>query len=116
MGQVLKVDVNEGGMGWGECLRINVLLDLQKPLSRGRKLKINGFSILVTFQYEKLSKFCFQCGAIMHEGTGCPKRHNMRAQNATTQYGPWLRAPSLTRKIGGKSGLLPNKRSQSQTG
>jgi hypothetical protein len=28
MGQVLEVDVDEGGMGWGECLRVKVLLDL----------------------------------------------------------------------------------------
>jgi hypothetical protein len=37
----------------------------------------------------------------MHEGTGCPERHDVRAQNATVQYGPWLRALSPTRKIGG---------------
>jgi hypothetical protein len=30
MGQVLEVDVDEGGMGWGECLRVKVLLDLKK--------------------------------------------------------------------------------------
>jgi hypothetical protein len=101
MGQVLKVDVDNGGMGWGESLRVKVLLDLQKPLLRGRKLKINGSSILITFQYEKLPKFCFRCGAIMHGGTGCPKRHDVRAQNATVQYGLWMRAPSPTRKIGG---------------
>jgi hypothetical protein len=101
MGQVLEVDVDDGGMGWGECLRVKVLLDLQKPLLRGRKLKINGSSILITFQYEKLPKFCFRCGAIMHGGTGCPERHDVRAQNATVQYGPWMRASSPTRKIGG---------------
>jgi hypothetical protein len=28
MGQVLEVDVDDGGMGWGECLRVKVLLDL----------------------------------------------------------------------------------------
>jgi hypothetical protein len=100
MGQVLEVDVDEGGMGWGEWLRVKVLLDLQKPLLRGRKLKINGSSILITYQYEKLLKFCFRCGAIMHGGTGCPERHDVRAQNATVQYGPWMRAPSPTRKIG----------------
>jgi hypothetical protein len=116
MGQVLKVDVDDGGMGWGECLRVKVLLDLKKPLSRGRKLKINGSPILIHFQYEKLPKFCFQCGAIMHGGTGCPERHDVRAQNATTQYGPWLRAPSPTRKIGGRPGMSQHQWSQSQRG
>jgi hypothetical protein len=100
MGQVLKVDVDEGGMGWGECLRVKVVLDLRKPLSIGRKLKINGSPTLISFQYEKLPKFCFRCGVIMHGDTGCSERHDVRAQNATTQYGPWLRAPSSTHKIG----------------
>ena len=77
------------------------MLDLQKPLLRGLKLKINGSFILITFQYEKLPKFCFRCGAIMDDATGCPERHDVRAQNATVQYGPWMRAPSPTRKIEG---------------
>jgi hypothetical protein len=118
MGQVLEADVDEGGMGWGECLRIKVLLDLQKPLLRGRKLKINGSSTLITFQYEKLPKFCFRCGAIMHGSTGCPERHDVRAQNATAQYGPWMRAPSPTRKIGGNcaKATSPTRKSEKNYG
>jgi hypothetical protein len=35
MGHVEEVDVDDGGMGWGESLRVKVTLDLQKPLMRG---------------------------------------------------------------------------------
>ena len=49
MEQVEEVDVDDGGMDWGEYLRVKITLDLQKPLMRGRMLKINGSSTLVTF-------------------------------------------------------------------
>ena len=52
MGHVEKVDVNDGGMGWGEYLRVKITLDLQKPLMRGIMLKINDFTTLVSFQYK----------------------------------------------------------------
>lgn len=39
IGHVEEVDVDEDGMGWGECLRVKINLDLQKPLQRGKKLK-----------------------------------------------------------------------------
>jgi hypothetical protein len=42
MGHVEEVDVDNGGMGLGEALRVKITLDLQKPLMRGRMLKING--------------------------------------------------------------------------
>jgi hypothetical protein len=71
MGHVEEVDVNEGGMGWGESLRVKINLDLQKPLMRGRMLKIQGNSMLIPFKYKRLPKFCFRCGVIKHEATGC---------------------------------------------
>ena len=42
VGTVVEVDTNAGGVGWGEFLRVKILLDLSKPLSRGRKMKLEG--------------------------------------------------------------------------
>jgi hypothetical protein len=33
VGVVEEVDVDEVGVGWGEYLRVRILLDLSKPLS-----------------------------------------------------------------------------------
>jgi hypothetical protein len=39
VGEVEEVDVLEEGVEWGEFLRVRVVLDLTKPLARGRILK-----------------------------------------------------------------------------
>jgi hypothetical protein len=99
MGVVELVDTDSRGMGWGASLRVKILLDLSKPLPRGRKINIEGNASWITFQYERLPKFCFQCGVISHGKMGCSQRSNLRQQQQeTNQYGPWLRAPSPTRK------------------
>jgi hypothetical protein len=42
VGTVEQVDVNSKGVGWGKYLRVKVMLDITKPLARGRLLKIKG--------------------------------------------------------------------------
>ena len=76
VGTVQAVDTDANGVGWGEALRVKVLIDLYKPLAR--KLKIQGATKWIPFQYERLPKFCFSCGTILHGKTGCPKKSMMR--------------------------------------
>jgi hypothetical protein len=71
MGMVEAVDVDANGMGWGEFLRVKIRLGLKKPLLRGRKLNVQGKQVWVTFKYERLPHFCFNCGVICHGKTGC---------------------------------------------
>ena len=71
MGEVEEVDVNDEGVGWGEYLRVRVLLDLSKPLSRGRMLRLGGNKTWAYFQYEKIPKFCFKCSTIRHGKNSC---------------------------------------------
>jgi hypothetical protein len=66
VGEVEVVDTDDEGIGWGEFLRVKIVLDLTKPLQRGLKLNIQGEQFWVTFQYERLPKFCFSCGVIRH--------------------------------------------------
>lgn len=109
VGQVEVVDVDEKGMGWGEFLRVKIKIDLSKPLPRGRVLKVREAPRWIAFKYEKLPKYCYQCGLIKHGVTGCAKRGSYRAQEAVTEYGPWLRAPSPTRRFGGRCEVPPEK-------
>jgi hypothetical protein len=74
MGTVEEVDADLDGIGWGEYLRVRIQMDITKPLPRGRKIKLEGKVIWVTFKYEKLPKFCFHCGLIVHGREGCQKR------------------------------------------
>lgn len=73
MGKVDDVDVDEEGVSWGKYLRVRIILDLSKPLSRGRRLKLRDRSIWILFQYEKIPRFCFKCGTIRHRNKGCTR-------------------------------------------
>jgi hypothetical protein len=66
IGEVEEVEVNENGVGSSEYLRVRIVLDLSKPLFRGRFLKLKEKMIWVKFQYKKIPKFCFNCGVIRH--------------------------------------------------
>lgn len=55
IGTVEEVDTDEVSVKRGEFLRVRVKIDMQKPLSRGRILKIQGQSVFVVFQYERLT-------------------------------------------------------------
>lgn len=52
MGPVEEVDVSEGEAGWGEFLRVRVMLDLTKPLARGRMLHPKEKSLWIDLKYE----------------------------------------------------------------
>jgi hypothetical protein len=98
VGEVEEVDTDRNGIGWGEFLWVKILIDLSKPLPRGRKLKFEGESTWISFQYERLLKFCFNCGVISHSHEGCQKRSVLRNHENTTEYGMWLRAECPTRR------------------
>ncbi|GLT72800.1 hypothetical protein SLA2020_447040 [Shorea laevis] len=99
VGMVEEVDTNEDGVGWGEYLRVRIILDITKPLARGRILKLQGNPVWIAFQYEKIPKFCFRCGIIRHGAEGCLRSRDRRFQgeDPAAQFGAWLRANSPTR-------------------
>ena len=104
MGKVEDVDVDEDGVGWGEFLRLHIELDLTKPLSRGRFIKLRDRTIWITFQYEKTPRFCFKCGVIRHGGRGCVRPGGRRFQESENdhEFGPWLRVPPSSQSGGGE--------------
>jgi hypothetical protein len=100
VGLVEEVDVNDDEPGWGEYLRVKVMVDLSKPLARGRMLHVQNRSIWIAFKYEKLSKFCNKCGVIIHGRLGCSRFGRRRSPSNEEEqlYGPWLRVIFPTRR------------------
>ena len=92
------VDTDGRGIGWGEFLRVRILIDLTKPLVRGRMLKFKGKTKWIAFQYERLPKFCFNYGVILHGRAGCPNRSMMKQQAQPAFFGLWMKAPSPPRR------------------
>lgn len=106
MGVVEDVDVAGDGAGWGRCLRIRVIINLHKPLERGRALQLGGKSYWVVFKYEKLPMLCFDCGRILHDKQGCPVKsvHRRNNDRNVKKWGVWLRADDSRRTGGGDRG------------
>ncbi|XP_042939400.1 uncharacterized protein LOC122274425 [Carya illinoinensis] len=107
IGKVHTVETDDQGCGWGRHLRIRVDVDINKPLPRGKLIKVRGKQCWIYFKYERLPNFCFKCGQLMHMEGKCPSQTT--SKQSQDQYGQWLRAshgPSQsfsTKKYGGSS-------------
>jgi hypothetical protein len=112
VGAVEDVDVADDGVGWGEFLRVRIVLDLSKPLPRGRTIRVRDTPVWVPFKYEKIPKFCFKCGVVRHGDRGCVVSGGRKTSGgwSENEYGPWLRIPSPNRRQGtNRGGAFENK-------
>lgn len=68
---------------------MDLLLD--KPLRRGGNIvNLDGSKTWVTFKFERLPCFCFQCGLLGHDEQHCPSfPYN---PDSPKQYGVWPKA------------------------
>lgn len=75
---------------------------MEKPLARGRMLRIKDRLIWIAFQYECIPEFCFNCGVIRHGENGFPKSRISRihGEKTGTQFRPCLRATSPKKMVG----------------
>ena len=93
VGYVKEVETDEDGVGWGKFLHVKIHVDLTKPLARGRHLNIQGKTVWILFQYERILRFCFHCKVVLHGKNGCLKRASAMVHGDETEYGLWLRVP-----------------------
>jgi hypothetical protein len=99
VGKVEDMDVLDDGVGWGKYLQVKIHIDLSKPLARGRIIKIQNKDHWIAFKYEKLPRFCFPCGMVLHDNGKCrynSARKSQRLEEAV-EYRPWLRIMSPKR-------------------
>lgn len=99
IGEVIKLDVDEGGKASGPFLRARVGIDIAKPVRRGVLLKTdkNKPPEWFTVQYEKLPFFCKSCGVIGHSELVCSTPAQRNAQGKLP-YDIALRTPEERRK------------------
>ncbi|CAI9782167.1 unnamed protein product [Fraxinus pennsylvanica] len=99
----------------GEYMRLRVVVDVTRPLLRGKKICIGGEGTVWTpFSYERVPDYCYHCGKIGHSFKDCtsPDANLEEDDVSKLPYGPWLRANSL----GGRSRSGTNFGSQSTAG
>jgi hypothetical protein len=95
VGRVLQViDPDETG-GGGNWLRVKVMIDVEEPLCRGRKISFDGNSeVWASFKYERLPNYCYWCGRLSHTEGDCPTWLESQGtlKKEDQQFGAWLRA------------------------
>ena len=73
LGKYIESDKRSWLSEQAKFMRIRVDLPINKPLQRGRNIvNPNGGKYWVTFKYERLPSFCFQCGILGHDEKNCP--------------------------------------------
>ena len=84
----------------GEFLWVRIRISLTRPIARGQVINLKGCSIWIPFQYERVSRFYFQCGVIRHGASGCyaSGRRRVHGTHEEAQYGPWLRVTTNQRR------------------
>ena len=78
IGDVLKVDAEDDGMAFGECLRIKIRMYISRPFMRGDTLDVGEEGeerkLWCPLTYEFLPDFCYTCGCIGHVDKQCEIR------------------------------------------
>lgn len=100
---MIRVEAHTKGLlFYRSFVRIRVAIDTQQPLPRGLWLQWGqgNDDIWLTFKYEKLSNFCYDCGRLGHEHNSC--KFVSTEERASSHYGPELRTTTA-----GNTGL-PN--------
>ncbi|KAL8476481.1 hypothetical protein ACS0TY_028954 [Phlomoides rotata] len=94
VGNFIEYDASNTTADWREYMRVRVEIDVDQPLKRCKKIKLGmGPAIMVTFKYEKLSKFCFICGRLDHTESFCDVLFNSEGGNVKREWGVFLKAP-----------------------
>ncbi|KAK7844044.1 hypothetical protein CFP56_011634 [Quercus suber] len=95
IGPVIKLkDLSE--MLGANFVRVRVIVDVSKPLCRGRKIywdtECEGWA---AFMYESLPNICYLCGFVFHDDKDCSlclhSKGTLKLDDQ--QFGPWIRAP-----------------------
>lgn len=103
IGTVEDIDSNDCDVWSGPFMRIRVVIDIEKPLQRGLKLRVSDTDFnWCPIMYEKLPDFCHTCGVIGHSQRECQAISLSGKSADKSNYGDWLRATILKRNNGSR--------------
>lgn len=94
IGEVIELDVDKDGIGWSPYVLIRVQVNMSKPLAWVKLINFMGKQSWISFKYERVSNFCFNCGIIKYPSSVCSKGviNGKLHLEEPPQYGTQLRA------------------------
>ncbi|KAF4369162.1 hypothetical protein G4B88_020940 [Cannabis sativa] len=96
----IEKNFERGSFGMG-TVRFRATVDIDKPLFSGFYLRRKGIKDLwIQYQYEKLPKMCFKCGALSHEMKFCFKTPTVIKDDKGSffpMYGTWMNEDAIER-------------------
>lgn len=103
IGKVEEIDCDENDVWTGPFMRIRTVIDINKPLMRGLKIRVSeSSSVWCPIMYEKLPDFCFHCGVMGHLHRECHQHIADSHGSETASYGDWLRASIMKKNTGNR--------------
>ncbi|KAF4365675.1 hypothetical protein F8388_007508 [Cannabis sativa] len=96
----IEKNFERGSFGMG-TVRFRATVDIDKPLFSGFYLRRKGIKDLwIQYQYERLPKMCFKCGALSHEMKFCFKTPTVIKDDKGSffpMYGTWMNEDAIER-------------------
>ncbi|KAL3631371.1 hypothetical protein CASFOL_024355 [Castilleja foliolosa] len=93
IGTFIRSDLHSPAQKWRKSLRMQIDLDIHKPLRSTINFACNGGKqILVEVRYERLIDFCHACGRIGHKNPNCTyDKEKKELEDEDNPIGPWLK-------------------------
>ncbi|KAL3352286.1 hypothetical protein AABB24_020369 [Solanum stoloniferum] len=94
LGGTVDVVIPGNGNKKGRYMRLKVMMNISKPLPRGKLIKLGGDTTWVELRYENLPYVCFYCGILGHnEKTFVQRAKDIRSDTLKRDpFGAWLKA------------------------
>lgn len=83
---------NRDFLGYERSMRVRVMVDINKLLSREKKIRISKGEVKwVDLKYERFSVFCYLCGRFRYVEMDCKDFESEESVNILQEYGEWMR-------------------------
>ncbi|XP_073119580.1 uncharacterized protein [Henckelia pumila] len=90
IGLVEEVDQGESGSYLGSHIRIQVRLDIRKPLNKFVCVGVEDEEdVFILLTYERIPNLCYRCGVIGHSFRTCGEASE---KNDKLKYGIWMKS------------------------
>lgn len=99
-GQIVEIDSNTTN-GIARSVRIKVLIDVEKPMKRGTRLRIGKADpCWIPITYERLPSFCYWCGMLGHTYKDCEGAQEREEREGKIieedlPFGEWMKASPM---------------------